>query len=261
MGEAEFVGVDWAGCGWFSVGFAGKGEYTVRAFEDLLTYYQTARLILVDIPIGLPPGPESRRCDVGARGLVPNRRSSVFTTPTRHAVDYFRQNPDDDDGMKDAELRHTQRAERGPRSLSPYTIGIMRQIAQVDDALLTPNRPPVPQVREIHPEVLFWALNGAQPGREMQYPKKKNGRINDNGIDERLRYLRALEPQTDAIREAARRRYARKHVDDDDIIDALAAAITAYQGHDNLQQVPGSGALDAHGLNMEMVYWIPPNAG
>ncbi len=262
MGRTEFVGVDWAGCSWFSVGFAGNDEYEVRAFvefEDLLTYYQAARLILVDIPIGLPPGPERRECDAAARNLVPNRRSSVFTTPTRHTVDHSRSDPDDTDGIRNAELRHTQGAEGGPRSLSSQTIGIMRQIAKVDDVLLAPNRPPVPKVREVHPEVLFRALNVAQPGTEMQHPKKTKGRINDDGINERDTVLTALEPRTAAIRQAARQRYAKTCVGDDDILDALAAAITAYRGHNNLQQVPGSGALDACGLTMEMVYWIPPN--
>ena len=256
MGTTEFVGVDWAGCGWFSVGFVGDVEYTVRAFvefEDLLTYYQGARLILVDIPIGLPPGPERRECDAGARSFVGNRRSSVFTTPTRRTIAYSRQHPDDTAGIKCAELRHTAGSRDGPRSLSSQTIGIMRQIANVDDVLLAPNRPHVPQVREVHPEVLFRAMKGA----ELRHPKKIDSKINDIGIEERVTILTKLEPRTTAIREAARQKYSKKQVGDDDILDALAAAITAYRGHNNLQEVHGSGARDAHGLTMEMVYWMP----
>jgi predicted RNase H-like nuclease len=262
MGRTEFVGVDWASCGWFSVGFTGNGEYTVRAFvefEDLLTYYQAARLILVDIPIGLPPGPESRECDAAARDAVGTRHSCVFTTPTQHTVDYSRQHPDDANGIKRVELCHTQGSEKEARSVNSQTLSIMRQIANVDEVLLARNRPPVPQVREVHPEVLFWALNGAQPGTEMQHPKKnKSESIIALGVEERVAVLLALEPRTNAIREAARQRYTKGRVGDDDILDALAAAITAYLGHRNLQTLPAAPPVNAAGLTMEMVYWTPP---
>ena len=46
MGRTEFVGVDWAGCGWFSVGFAGNGEYTVRAFAEFEERHWNAGLTL-----------------------------------------------------------------------------------------------------------------------------------------------------------------------------------------------------------------------
>ena len=58
MTQSEFVGVDACPCGWFSVGFSSNGDYELKAFflfGDLLDYYQVAKLILVDMPIGLPP--------------------------------------------------------------------------------------------------------------------------------------------------------------------------------------------------------------
>ena len=59
MAQSEFVGVDGCHGGWFSVGFDHHGDYEVKVSEtlrDLLVHYGGARLILVDIPIGLPEG-------------------------------------------------------------------------------------------------------------------------------------------------------------------------------------------------------------
>ena len=61
MAEIEFVGVDGCKCGWFSVGFSGDGEpesNVFHAFDELVKCYKSAKLILVDIMIGLPEGGE-----------------------------------------------------------------------------------------------------------------------------------------------------------------------------------------------------------
>ena len=54
--------------GWFSVGFDSEGRYELKvfpalAFSELLNYHSDAKLMLVDIPIGLPEGPGGRECD------------------------------------------------------------------------------------------------------------------------------------------------------------------------------------------------------
>jgi len=76
------------GCrkGWIAIvledgRFAGA-EFS-STFAELLTRLTDAQVIAVDIPIGLPEGPEPRAADVEARGLLGSRRSSVFTTPPR----------------------------------------------------------------------------------------------------------------------------------------------------------------------------------
>ena len=56
---SEFVGVDGCRCGWVSVGFNNDGKYELKAFftfDELVEYYNAAKLILVDMPIGLPEG-------------------------------------------------------------------------------------------------------------------------------------------------------------------------------------------------------------
>ena len=56
-------------------------------FGELLAHYAGAKLILVDIPIGLPESKGGRDCDRKARKLLGRRSaSSVFPTPTRQTV-------------------------------------------------------------------------------------------------------------------------------------------------------------------------------
>ena len=91
MSKIEFVGVDGCPSGWFSVGFDSLGGYELKvfpAFSEVLDYYSNAKLVLVDIPIGLPEGPGGRECDDEARDKLGSpRRSSVFTAPTRQTVE------------------------------------------------------------------------------------------------------------------------------------------------------------------------------
>ena len=109
MGQSEFVGVDGCRSGWFSVGFtrSGKDELEVfRKFSDLLDYYKEAKLILVDMPIGLPDGREERPGDLEAKGKLAGYRDwSVFRAPTRAAAKHFADNPVDRAG--------TDRVQRG----------------------------------------------------------------------------------------------------------------------------------------------------
>ena len=98
MSPSEFVGVDGCKAGWFSVGLDRSSGYEMKVFggfTKLLSYYQNAALVLVDIPVGLPEGPEGRECDRATRTLLGKRRSSVFPTPTRLTVYKAAESPAD----------------------------------------------------------------------------------------------------------------------------------------------------------------------
>ena len=90
MTRSDFVGVDGCKGGWFSVGIDRTGGFETKvfcSFRKLLGYYMDAKLILVDIPIGLPERKGGRDCDRAARRLLGRPRgSSVFPTPSRQAV-------------------------------------------------------------------------------------------------------------------------------------------------------------------------------
>ena len=84
----------------------------------------------------------------------------------------------------------------------------------------------------------------------MEHPKKRK-----KGQDERICVLEGIEPRTQAIFNKALSDFLRKCVAKDDILDALAAAVTARLGHDQLQTIPKCPPKDCKGLPMEMVYW------
>ncbi len=295
--EIAFVGVDGCPYGWFSVGFSPDGHWVTNAFPtftELLAHYAGAELILVDIPIGLPDGPEERRCDPQARELLNqaahNLGSRVFRTPTRAAVEYLARRlcyRDVVDGVhcelteaiqgefgRDVQpniaqdvqretikaVRHAitkaiQREITGG-SLPIQTLEITFKIAEVDNLL---PRNAAPYIREIHPEICFWALTGGNP----IVPKKDT----QSGMAARIAALNGVEVPAQEIFDNALARFPRGQVRNDDILDALAAAVTAYRGslnefqtlpephRRNEQNLPTRDATND--LAMEMVYWRP----
>ena len=248
MEHIEFVGVDGCSLGWFGVGYSGNGAYemmTFRTFVELLNQYREAQLILVDIPIGLPEGEERRHCDGIARGhLGSPRSSSVFTAPTRQTVRQAEQFPTDYPAARALERQVT-----GRRGISQQAFAIAPKIAEVERVILARGADAIPQIREVHSEVCFWALNNQHP---MNHRKK-----NMHGVTERIGVLGEVEARTEEIYNTACRQYRRNRVARDDILDALVAAVTAYLGHDQLQTLPANPPRDAKRLPMEMVYWIP----
>lgn len=242
MSDANFVGVDGCQAGWFSVGLGDTGGYELDVFGEfsrLVRHYKSAALILVDIPIGLrDSGPDERQCDMTARRLVGPRRSSVFPTPVRQA-------------LNEATWEAASRANRRVRGkgLTKQTWGIVPKIVEVDRLLIaTPSERE--RVREVHPELLFWALNDRTA---MAHNKR-----GQPGHAERLAVLARFEPRAREMYEAALDTWPQKEVAPDDVLDALAAAVTARLGHaDNLQTVPERPPTDTHALPMEMVFHNP----
>lgn len=111
----------------------------------------------VDVPIGLL-GRGARNCDLEARRLLGVRRSSVFPAPTR------------------AILTATSHGEASrirdgveQKRVSIQAWAIVPKVAEVD-RYLRAHRVRSDIVREVHPEVSFFFLNGKQP---MTLSKKK----------------------------------------------------------------------------------------
>ena len=81
------------------------------------------------------------------------------------------------------------------------------------------------------------------------------------GIEERLRVLGQTEQGAREIFGAGCDKFFRKDVARDDIVDALAAAVTAWRGSQSgrLQALPEKSECqrDGKGLRMEMVFWHP----
>ena len=258
MAQSEFVGVDACPYGWFSVGFSGDGAYEMipfPTFRELLNHYHEAQLILVDIPIGLSANAEERVCDAQARGVLDAEHGlnwSVFRAPTRAATEFLANNPDERNGANEIERQITG------EPLSNETYAIMPKIIQVDQVLRDRETNAVPQVREVHPEILFRALNRNTPMRRVTKSSKE-------GITARVRVLQRRCGETREILKEIWPTVLDSYLSDDgvvvhldDVIDALAAAVTAKNGYpDKLQTWPTKPPQDSNGLPMEMVYWIP----
>src|SRR4051794_33186461 len=87
----RIAGVDGFRGGWIAAIGTGRGATTLEryaSFNELLN--ESFKLIVIDIPIGLPTAPR-RICDVEARRIIQQRRNSVFPAPIREmltAADY-----------------------------------------------------------------------------------------------------------------------------------------------------------------------------
>lgn len=234
------VGVDGCRGGWLAVKLPTDGRWEVKifaSFSQLWTTYEDASLILVDIPIGLLEDAHGRACDWLARKVLGPRYRSVFPVPCRPAV-YARTY---DEAIKINEQLTKKR-------IFQATWNIIPKIRQVDEVLLK-NSQARARVREVHPEVLFWALAGQRP---MTFKKTA-----DDGFNERLQLLKGMYPQTEAILSYGIISLRVQEVARDDLLDALAAAVTGLLGHSKLKTLPEIPERDAHGLPMEIVYFVP----
>ena len=123
-----------------------------------------------------------------------------------------------------------------------------QDIHEVDDLLMRRNDKARHFVREVHPELCFWALNRRV---SMATSKKEN-----SGFEERMRVLKAWLPGVEIFfSEIQRERLP--GVERDDIADAIVSAVTALADPSTLRTVPESPPLDDFGLPMEMVYADP----
>jgi predicted RNase H-like nuclease/diadenosine tetraphosphate (Ap4A) HIT family hydrolase len=239
MNNARYVGVDGCRAGWFfvSAGPVEAIEFGVfETMDELWGNYGDAELILVDIPIGLQSrGSPPRSCDEAARKLLrPRRHSSVFSPPCREALS----------ARTYAQACRINQEITG-RKISIQAWRISAKIRQVDE-LLRHHTDARGRLRETHPEVCFRALAGGEP---MPHAKRT-----PHGQKQRLALLVKQLPQARGIYQAARDRFQRKQLADDDILDALALLVTATLFEKAGATLPADPHTDARGLPMEMVY-------
>ena len=130
------------------------------------------------------------------------------------------------------------------KGLTRQTYAISPKIREVD-SLLRGSAKARRTVREIHPEICFWALAGGSPMRH----SKKTG----HGFDERGALLERFHPSAAKCFGEIRTGYRCWDLADDDILDAMAAAITASADRGALRTLPELSVEDSCGLPMEMV--------
>jgi predicted RNase H-like nuclease len=235
--NAWLVGVDGCPVGWVAAFLRPFGDdATVRLiprFADLAA--EPASVIAVDMPIGLPErtGPGGRAAENLVRPLLGARQSSVFSVPSRAAV-----NATDFRSACETALATSD----PPRMISRQLFMLVPKIREVDTALRA-DTGLAARTFEVHPELAFWRLNGE---RALTEPKKIKGRPYEPGLALRRRLLVDGGCPT-AVAAAPPPRGAGP----DDLLDALACAMVARRIHAGLARpFPDRPPFDAFGLPM-----------
>ena len=194
------VGIDACGGGWVGVVLDGAGGTAAvfgRTVAALLEAAPPVATIGIDIPIGLLEE-GVRAADLAARQVVGPRRSSVFMTPIRAALE----------APSHLEANRIARA-RGGAGVSRQAYGLRARILEVDAWLAGAPAP----VFEVHPEVCFATMAGAPLA---------DGKKSWAGLERRRELLRAA-----GIALAGDLGEAGRLAAPDDVLDAAAAAWTA----------------------------------
>ncbi len=211
-----------------------------RSFAEVVNLVGGEAVIGVDIPIGLldHAGRGGRRCDREARVLLgPGRTSSVFSAPSRDALD--------SPTHREANAR-SKAGSVESIGLSIQTFNIMSKVREVDD-VLRQGGATQERVHEVHPELAFWEMGG----RGTLPPGKKTvaGRQERQRLVEATGWFSGL----DLGRTLAR--FPRALVGRDDILDAAAACWSAGRlARDEARRVPERPPVDRHGLRMEICW-------
>lgn len=230
------ISLDGCHSGWFYILINSDNHWKsgiVEKIESLYPEICKSNLTLIDIPIGLKStGQQERLCDLEARKILTKRKSSIFPAPHKSSLNcssYLE--------ACQVNLQHFS------RKLSRQSWAILSKIREVNDFILAYNLSG--KVREMHPEICFWALNGK---KEMMYNKKRR-----EGFQERFLLLRRIIPFAGEIVEYSLNKFRRKDLAKDDILDALSGIAIATQRY-SIKTIPEVPEIDTEGLPMEMVY-------
>ncbi len=232
------AGVDGCRAGWIAVlmrvGDPRSGRIVVaRSLADIVDAPEGPAVVAVDMPIGLPERTEGsgRLPERLIRPLLGERQSSVFAIPSRravHAPDY---------GEACAAALATSDP---PRKVSRQGFALFPKIREID-ALVRSRPDLVSRIYEVHPELAFWAMNGA---RALDQPKKVKGTPYGPGMDLRRRLLMGAGLDAALIGAAPPPGAAT-----DDLLDALAGLTVALDiARGGGQPFPDPPGRDAHGL-------------
>lgn len=232
----KYVGVDGCRFGWFCVVIEGDhAEPQLFAnFNDVWKAHTDARLILVDMPIGLPGhGQPVRRADALARRLLGKKRSTIFPPGVRDVLG----------AGSYAEACEANRLVTG-KKISLQFWNLVPKIRDVD-AVIQAEPQSLNVIRESHPELCFELAGGEQ----VTHSKKTA-----EGVQERLGVLKDFISNCDELYERVLRETLRKDVARDDIVDAMMLAATARASRGVLAPLPDPPDVDERGIPMAIWY-------
>jgi predicted RNase H-like nuclease len=198
MRSMNVLGVDGCRAGWIAVLLEDGVYRKAFFFQDFASLYRTAtdaRIVAVDIPIGLPErGP--READLAAKKVLKERASSIFLAPPRIVLE------------QPNYTKARQAAKEIGWGVSAQAYNLRKKIFEVEAFAAKDDR-----IHEVHPEISF---------REMAGGSRLAKKTTWKGLHERIRLLSGcgidLPMDVGPAGESAR---------SDDIVDAAAAAWTA----------------------------------
>lgn len=205
----QVLGLDGCPTGWVAVWLVEGRVDAVAVVDDLATALaaRPVRHVGIDMPVGLVDG--LRDTDAAARGKLPGRASSVFSTAPRVVVDGWR---------RGRLTTHAEASEAAARvtgqGLSQQAWRLVPKMAEVEEAAAGGVR-----LTEVHPELAFATVVGTPLPRKRSWP----------GVAERRRVLERLGVRLP-------RRFPRDtEAAPDDVLDAAICAWVA----DGLAGAPG----------------------
>jgi predicted RNase H-like nuclease len=237
--ELWLMGVDGCRVGWVVALVRPTGDEAqfriVPRFSDLLALPENPVIVAVDMPIGLPErtGQGGRHAENAIRPLLGARQSSVFSVPSRAALEAV-------DYRQACEIALA--TSDPPRKISKQLFMIAPKIREVDECLRA-DASFAARVHEVHPELAFWRLNGE---RALSEPKKVKGKPYEPGLALRRELLIAAGLPCVAVESPPL-----PGTGPDDLLDALACAAIARRIHAGMARpFPDPPPLDCYGLPM-----------
>lgn len=222
------LGLDGYPKGWVAVAINDGGLEniaTVATLADALTRWPGADAIGIDIPIGLPVDATPRAADLEARALLGVRRSSLFLTPPRRALE----------AETHAEAIAVCR-ELGCAAPSAQAFALRAKILEVAPIAASDER-----IFEVHPELAFRMLAG-QP----LLASKRSW----NGLAERRDLLASIDLELPSSFPGG------QACAPDDMLDAAITAWVAWRyAHGTASSLPRDG--DVPGRHHRIWYAAP----
>tara|TARA_Y100000389_G_scaffold186195_1_gene206307 strand:- start:426 stop:1136 length:711 start_codon:yes stop_codon:yes gene_type:complete len=206
-----------------------------KTLENLYNKIGIINLTLIDMPIGLSSKNIERKIDFKLRTYLPkNKKSSVFSAPCRKAVLSSNYN-----SAKKVNQIITK------KSISIQSWNISKKIKELDEFLSIPTSKVI--IKESHPELCFINLNNNNP---LIHSKKTK-----DGYLERLSILYRKEKNIESIVEKTLENYKKEKVKKDDILDAIALALTSkYWQNNGSRIISQTPKKDEMGIPFEIYY-------
>jgi predicted RNase H-like nuclease len=225
------VGVDGAKGRWLAVWrLANRFRHAVYATpEQVIAHHRAARVIAVDIPIGLTDAGRRHTDQLARRFVGGKRASSIFSAPVRGILDALTQ--------PEASRRHREIDGRG---YGAQAFAILAHI-RAWDTVLRADRAARERVYEVHPEVSFAVMNN-DAGIALSKKTHDGSRFREALLRQKL----GAAAVSDLIESVSTRDAGR-----DDVLDALAAFWSAQRiDEGKARRFPEPPQTDSEGLRI-----------